>query len=91
MGWASGRHALITGGGTGIGAATARMLVAEGARVTLLGRRREPLEEVAAEFGGGGHTNASGFTQRGDFADVRRGVVDRLVQALAGSPVPTRG
>src|SRR5687768_10400920 len=52
MGWANGRHALITGGGTGIGAATARLLAAEGASVTLLGRRREPLEAVAAEFGG---------------------------------------
>lgn len=52
MGWANGRHALITGGGTGIGAATARMLAAEGAKVTLLGRRREPLEMVAAELGG---------------------------------------
>ena len=52
MGWATGRHALITGGGTGIGAATARMFAAEGAKVTLLGRRREPLELVAAEFGG---------------------------------------
>ena len=52
MGWANGRHALITGGGTGIGAATARMLAAEGAKVTLLGRRREPLEAVAAELGG---------------------------------------
>lgn len=52
MSWANGCHALITGGGTGIGAATARMLAAEGAKVTLIGRRREPLEEVAAEFGG---------------------------------------
>jgi NAD(P)-dependent dehydrogenase (short-subunit alcohol dehydrogenase family) len=52
MGWANERHALITGGGTGIGAATARMLAAEGARVTLLGRRREPLEEVAAGLSG---------------------------------------
>lgn len=52
MAWANGRHALITGGGTGIGAATARMLAAEGAKVTLVGRRREPLESVAAEFGG---------------------------------------
>ena len=52
MGWADGRHALITGGGTGIGAAAARMLAAEGAKVTLLGRRREPLETVAAELGG---------------------------------------
>ena len=52
MGWATGRHALITGGGTGIGAAAARMLAAEGARVSLLGRRKDPLDAVAAETGG---------------------------------------
>ena len=38
-----GRHALIPGGGTGIGAATAEALHASGARVSLLGRRMEPL------------------------------------------------
>ena len=53
MSWAKGRHALITGGGTGIGAATARMLAAEGAKLSLVGRRREPLETVASETGGG--------------------------------------
>jgi NAD(P)-dependent dehydrogenase (short-subunit alcohol dehydrogenase family) len=52
MGWATGRHALITGGGSGIGAAAARMLGAEGAKLSLLGRRPEPLAEVAAETGG---------------------------------------
>jgi NAD(P)-dependent dehydrogenase (short-subunit alcohol dehydrogenase family) len=52
MGWATGKHALITGGGSGIGAAAARALAAEGASVSLIGRRREPLEAVAAETGG---------------------------------------
>ncbi|HEU0310812.1 MAG TPA: SDR family oxidoreductase [Sphingomicrobium sp.] len=51
MNWANGRHALITGGGTGIGAATAKMLAAAGAKISLLGRRKEPLEAVAAEAG----------------------------------------
>ena len=52
MGWATGKHALITGGGSGIGAAAARMLAAEGASVSLVGRRKEPLEAVASEIGG---------------------------------------
>jgi ketoreductase len=42
-----GHHALVTGAGSGIGAAIARRLAAEGARVTLAGRRQEPLEAVA--------------------------------------------
>ncbi|MDQ3074679.1 MAG: SDR family oxidoreductase [Pseudomonadota bacterium] len=46
-----GRHALITGGGSGIGAATARMLAAKGATVSLLGRRLDALQSVADETG----------------------------------------
>lgn len=45
----AGRHALVTGGGSGIGAAIAATLVAQGARVTVLGRRLEPLQALAAQ------------------------------------------
>jgi NAD(P)-dependent dehydrogenase (short-subunit alcohol dehydrogenase family) len=55
-----GRSALITGGGTGIGAATARRLVAEGARVTLMGRRPEPLEQLSRELPSGSSAVVSG-------------------------------
>ncbi|WP_026421584.1 SDR family NAD(P)-dependent oxidoreductase [Actinokineospora inagensis] len=43
--------ALITGAGTGIGAATARRIVAEGGKVVLTGRREAPLRAVAADLG----------------------------------------
>jgi phosphoesterase RecJ-like protein len=60
-------------------------------RVSLRSKGATDVRLVAAEFGGGGHTNASGFTQRGDLGDVRRGVVDRLTRALVSPPVPARG
>lgn len=47
----AGTVAVVTGAGTGIGAATAHRFVAEGASVVLTGRRKEPLREVAAELG----------------------------------------
>lgn len=50
--WLEGRHALITGGGTGIGAAAAAHLHAAGAKITVTGRRLEPLQEVAKRLGG---------------------------------------
>jgi len=47
----AGQHALITGAGQGIGAAIARALAADGATLTLLGRRRETLDALAESLG----------------------------------------
>jgi meso-butanediol dehydrogenase / (S,S)-butanediol dehydrogenase / diacetyl reductase len=43
---------LITGGGTGIGAACAFRCARDGAHVAVLGRRREPVTDIAAKIGG---------------------------------------
>lgn len=46
----AGLHAVVTGGGTGIGAEIARALAEQGASLTLIGRRLEKLEEVAGQI-----------------------------------------
>jgi len=48
-----GKVALVTGAGTGVGKAAALALLADGYRVALTGRRREPLEKAAADSGAG--------------------------------------
>lgn len=48
-----GQHALVTGGGSGIGLASAMALAADGARVTLVGRNEEKLAAARAGFPAG--------------------------------------
>jgi meso-butanediol dehydrogenase / (S,S)-butanediol dehydrogenase / diacetyl reductase len=55
-----GKVALITGGGTGIGAAIARRFVADGARVCITGRRKQLLEQVAHSLPAGSATICTG-------------------------------
>jgi NAD(P)-dependent dehydrogenase (short-subunit alcohol dehydrogenase family) len=59
-----GTHAIVTGGGTGIGAAVARALAGEGARLTLVGRRREPLDAVAGAIGPAAFVAPADVTER---------------------------
>lgn len=47
-----GKTVLLTGGGSGIGLASARLLAAEGARVVLIGRTEAKLKEAVATLGG---------------------------------------
>jgi NAD(P)-dependent dehydrogenase (short-subunit alcohol dehydrogenase family) len=58
----SGKHAIVTGGGRGIGAAIARALAGQGATLTLLGRDRERLAQTQAELTGEFGTHVSVFT-----------------------------
>jgi meso-butanediol dehydrogenase / (S,S)-butanediol dehydrogenase / diacetyl reductase len=58
------RSVLITGGGTGIGAAAARALAGDGYRVCVAGRRPEPLAAVAESVGG--HAVAADVTRAQD-------------------------
>jgi NAD(P)-dependent dehydrogenase (short-subunit alcohol dehydrogenase family) len=74
-----GKVAIITGGSTGIGLATARLFAAEGARVLLASRNRERGEAAAAELGGSG---TALFVE----TDVRRASdARRMVEAAAGA------
>lgn len=53
----NGKHIVVTGASAGIGLVSARMLAARGARVSLIARRQDVLDEAVAELG----ANAAGF------------------------------
>ena len=78
-----GRHALITGGGTGIGAAAAEQLSVAGAKLSLLGRRMDPLNAVVEKFGGTAIqcdvTDAARIRAAFDEARAANGPIDLLV------------
>lgn len=86
-----GKLAIITGGGSGIGAATAKVFADAGATVVVAGRRLEPLEKVASKIGG--HAIACDVSDQADvkamFAKARKltGKVDVLLNN-AGGPGP---
>ena len=89
----AGRHALITGGGTGIGAAAATHLHAAGAKISLLGRRIDPLEKVAAIVDGKAIacdvTNRKAISRAFDEARAANGPINFLiVNAGIGDSAP---
>jgi NAD(P)-dependent dehydrogenase (short-subunit alcohol dehydrogenase family) len=84
-----GRHALVTGGGRGIGRATAAALSAAGATVTVVGRSEAPLKDAVARGHAAGFviadvTDAKAMDSGIKAAAAARGAVDILV-ANAGA------
>ncbi|NYH14400.1 SDR family NAD(P)-dependent oxidoreductase [Paraburkholderia bryophila] len=82
------RTVVITGAGTGIGEACARLFAARGARVALIGRRREPLERVARETGGlvldGDAASSADWTRFNAAIKVQGGGADALIACAGG-------
>jgi NADP-dependent 3-hydroxy acid dehydrogenase YdfG len=76
MGKLEGKTALVTGGGTGIGQATALLFAREGASIIVSGRRLEPLEAVVAEIAAAG---GSAWAHSADMEDPE------AVQGLAAT------
>ena len=75
------RAAIVTGAGTGIGADAARLLAEHGLAVALVGRRREVLEQVAAEIEGAGAGPPCVVADLAE-ADAPRRIVDAALEAL---------
>ncbi|QFT45709.1 4-formylbenzenesulfonate dehydrogenase TsaC1/TsaC2 [Roseivivax sp. THAF40] len=78
----SGKTIIITGAGSGIGAAAARRFGQEGARVVLVGRTREKLDKVADDIPGAQVIAADVGTE-----DGVRAIVDGTIEAFGGIDV----
>ena len=71
----SGKHVVVTGSSRGIGAAAVRLFAEAGARVTLMARSADPIEEIAGEIG---ESACAHTCDVADFAAVR-GAMDAAV------------
>lgn len=70
--------ALVTGGGSGIGAAAAKLFAREGARVAILGRTREKLDDIVEEIREDGGEAEVVQGDVSDYADLERAVGEVL-------------
>jgi NAD(P)-dependent dehydrogenase (short-subunit alcohol dehydrogenase family) len=81
----AGRLAVVTGGGSGLGAAMAHRLVHEGLRVVLVGRRAAALAQVAARLGPDASAEVCDVSSPDDVAALARRLVDEEVSVLVNN------
>ena len=86
MGRLEGKRAIVTGAGSGIGRASARLFAREGARVLAVDRSAETVEETAAMVRADGGDAIALAADAGD-EDAVRGFVARAVEAFGGLDV----
>lgn len=82
----NGQNVVIIGGSSGIGLATARRVVADGAKVTIVGRSRTAVDAAVAELGSGAHGAAFDASDRAALDACFRECksIDHLVLAASG-------
>ncbi|MCL6285607.1 SDR family oxidoreductase [Ruegeria sp. 2012CJ41-6] len=85
----TGKHVVVTGGGSGVGAQTARRFAAEGARVTIMGRKEEPLKSQGLAWQICEVTDPSSVSAGFDGARAEHGPISVVVaNAGAATSVP---
>ena len=86
------RHVLVTGAGTGIGEAVSRQLHTDGYRVSLVGRRPEPLAALSASLGENAYSITGDVTDRSSISSAftsareRFGSIEILVNSAGMAP-----
>ena len=83
--------AVITGGTSGIGFATAKKFLAEGATVAVFARKRDELDKAVSQLGKGCFAYQGDVTKQEDIENLYSDVHKRLVDWTSFLPTPDKG